>query len=185
MVDDVMIRPGQVGIVTCKLGESLPDGEFLVDGDIGSTRYKGILRKALHPGRYRINPYGYEVKVVKTQKMLSGNQEKYSGWVEIPTGYVGVVTNLSDNPLLQQKAGIQSMSCRRESIPSTAASNRWTLWKSATENRRSWSPKSWTSAATCSWTSPANRWSKQATRGSTFPRATDSISRWTSPPSGV
>lgn len=107
IVPDVVIQPGEVGVVTCKLGESLPAGEFLVDGDVGEAQFKGILRKVLAPGRYRINPYGNEVKVIKTQINKEDNQEKHSGWVNIPTGFVGVVTNLTDNPHLKQKAGIQ------------------------------------------------------------------------------
>lgn len=106
IVPDVVIESGQVGIVTCKLGDTLPRGQFLVDGDIGETNYKGILRKVLHPGRYRINPYGYEVEVVQLQTFNSGTSEKKAGWVEIPTGYVGVVTNLTDNPITGAKAGI-------------------------------------------------------------------------------
>lgn len=106
LVRDVVIKPGEVGVVTCKLGDNLPGGDFLVDGDIGDTKYKGILRKVLHPGRYRINPYGYEVETVQLQTFISGNTEKKSGWVEIPTGYVGVVTNLAGNPLTGAKAGI-------------------------------------------------------------------------------
>lgn len=108
LVDDVLIEPGQVGIVTCKLGKDLPTGQFLVDGDIGSTEYKGILRKALSPGRYRINPYGYEVKIVGTQQEQSGLQTKFSGWVDIPAGFVGVVTNLADDPATNEKQGVQS-----------------------------------------------------------------------------
>jgi len=107
LVSDFVIEPGQVGLVTCKLGKSLPAGQYLVEGDIGTTEYKGVLRKALGPGRYRINPYGYEVKVVGTEKKTDGNQTKYSGWVEIPTGYVGVITNLADNPALNQTKGVQ------------------------------------------------------------------------------
>jgi hypothetical protein len=106
IIADVVVRPGQVGIVTCKLGDNLPGGEFLVDGDIGNTKHKGILRKVLHPGRYRINDYGYEVERVELQSFESGNTEKKAGWVKIPTGYVGVVTNLSDNPATEVKAGI-------------------------------------------------------------------------------
>jgi hypothetical protein len=105
-VPDILIKPGQVGVVTCKLGDDLPAGEFLVDGDIGTSTQKGILRKVLHPGRYRINPYGYEVEVVGVQKLDNG--KKLAGWVEIPTGYVGVVTNLSDNPKTGKIAGVQS-----------------------------------------------------------------------------
>lgn len=105
-VADVLIKPGEVGVVTCKLGADLPAGEFLVDGDIGNTTQKGILRKVLHPGRYRINPYGYEVEVVGVQRFENGR--KLAGWVEIPTGYVGVVTNLANNPLTGKVAGVQS-----------------------------------------------------------------------------
>ena len=108
LIPDVVVEPGQVGIVTCKLGDNLPEGEFLVDGDIGETKFKGVLRKALGPGRYRINDYGYTVRIVETVMTPSGNQTKYSGWVEIPTGYVGVITNLSENPILGQKKGIQA-----------------------------------------------------------------------------
>lgn len=108
IVSDVVIQPGEVGVVTCKLGESLPPGEFLVDGDIETSKYKGILRKVLAPGRYRINPYGYEVKVVRNQnENIYDQKTKHSGWVEIPAGYVGVVTNLAPNPLLKQAGGIQ------------------------------------------------------------------------------
>ena len=80
-----------------------------MDGDIGDTQFKGVLRKVLGPGRYRINPYGYEVKVVKTEEIKGDQTTKYSGWVQIPTGYVGVVTNLADNPEARQRAGVQDV----------------------------------------------------------------------------
>lgn len=107
IIDDVVINTGEVGIVTCKLGDSLPNGEFLVDGDIGETLSKGVLRKVLHPGKYRIHTYAYEVKIVKTESVTNGNTTKKSGWIEIPTGSVGVVTNLSDNIKTNQVSGIQ------------------------------------------------------------------------------
>lgn len=107
IIDDIVIEPGEVGIVKCNLGEPLPSGEFLVDGEIGATDFKGTLRKALGPGRYRINTYGYSVKIVETEKHVSGKQVKYGGWVEIPTGFVGVITNLADNPITGQTKGIQ------------------------------------------------------------------------------
>jgi regulator of protease activity HflC (stomatin/prohibitin superfamily) len=106
-VEDYVITPGNVGIVTCLLGDSLPEGEFLVDGDIGETEFKGVLRKALGPGRYRINPYGYEVKIVGTQTTGGTIATKHSGWVVIDTGYVGVVTNLTGNKATGQFKGIQ------------------------------------------------------------------------------
>ena len=109
LVDDIVVEPGQLAIVTSKLGGNLPSGQFLVDGDLGETKCKGILRRTFGPGRYRINPYGYEVGTVKTeQKDVGNSQIKYSGWVHIYPGYVGVVTYLSDNLALKKKAGIQS-----------------------------------------------------------------------------
>lgn len=106
LVDDVEIAPGEVGIVTCKIGEPLPAGQYLVDGEIGNTKHQGVLRKCLAPGRYRVNPYGYEVKVIKTESAGEVTSKVY-GWVEIPAGYVGVVTNLADNPITKEKVGVQ------------------------------------------------------------------------------
>ena len=110
LVDDVVVQPGELAIVTSKLGDDLPSGQFLVDGDLGETKSKGILRRTFGPGRYRINPYGYECKIVKTEQEDAGNgQIKHSGWVHINPGYVGVVTYLTDNPGPRPKApGIQN-----------------------------------------------------------------------------
>ena len=110
IVPDVVIMPGQIGIVTSKIGDPLPRGEFLVDGDLqGDNRvnHQGILRKVFGPGRYRANPYAYEFKIVETEVSRYGEQIKMSGWVEIPTGYVGVVTMQADNPAIGIEAGIQ------------------------------------------------------------------------------
>jgi len=102
-VPDVVILPGQVGLVTSKLGEDLPADEFLVDGDLGETQHKGILRKVLSPGRYRVHPYRYEVEVVK--QPAEGDQ--HAGWVQVPTGSVGVVTNLAADPAASTQTGVQ------------------------------------------------------------------------------
>lgn len=122
LVEDQVVKPGQVAIVTSLVGKDLrdrpdsdggrkhgaaDDSQFLVDGDIGHTEYKGVLRKVYGPGRYRVNPYAYDFKIVETDIEGSGAQKKYSGWVEIKTGYVGVVTNQTDNPLTGAKKGIQ------------------------------------------------------------------------------
>ena len=107
VVPDVVILPGHVAVVTSKMGTSLPAGEFLVDGDLGSTANKGILRKVYGPGRYRVHPYAYEFKVVSTETEKVENQTKVSGWVTIPAGYVGVETYLADDPVLNKVAGIQ------------------------------------------------------------------------------
>jgi hypothetical protein len=109
IVDDVVVKPGELAIVTSKLGEDLPSGQFLVDGDLGEVKSKGILRRTFGPGRYRINSYGYEVSIVKSAQADSGNgQIKHSGWVHVYPGYVGVVTCLTDNAALGRKAGIQA-----------------------------------------------------------------------------
>ena len=76
VVPATLVPPGKVGIVTSKGGTDLPPGEFLA-----SAGQKGIWRQALGPGRYRLNPAGYEVKIVDA--------------ISIPIGYVGVVTSLS------------------------------------------------------------------------------------------
>jgi hypothetical protein len=109
LVSDVVVQPGELAIVTSKLGGDLPRGQFLVDGDLGDTKSKGILRRTFGPGRYRINSYGYDYKIVKAEHEDAGNgQIKYSGWVRIYPGYVGVVTYLSDNPALGRTTGIQN-----------------------------------------------------------------------------
>jgi regulator of protease activity HflC (stomatin/prohibitin superfamily) len=72
----IMIPPGKVGIVTSKIGTELPEGEFLAE-----PGQKGIWRRVLGPGKYRLNPVGYQVDIVDA--------------VSIPIGYVGVVTSLS------------------------------------------------------------------------------------------
>lgn len=110
LVDDVVIGPGEVAIVTSKLGDPLPVGQFLVEGGIeGPDRahHRGILRKVFGPGRYRVNPYGFEFTIVKTNVEKVGQQLKHSGWVEIPAGYVGVTTLLTDDVTQGKRAGIQ------------------------------------------------------------------------------
>lgn len=72
----INIVPGKMGIVTAKVGEDLPPGEFLA-----RPGQKGIWRTVLGPGKHRMNPFGYDVEVVDA--------------ISIPIGYVGVVTGLS------------------------------------------------------------------------------------------
>lgn len=109
IVPDVLIEPGSVGIVISRVGKQQAAGQFLVDGDIGQTEYRGTMRKLLGPGRYRINPKAYEVSVIKGEEIkATDGQEKHSGWVLIKPGYVGVVTNLTDNPLTKAVTGIQN-----------------------------------------------------------------------------
>jgi len=114
LVDDVVVEPGEIAIVTSLVGEDLPaaadagsGAQFLVDGEIGATEYKGMLRRVYGPGRYRVNPYAYDLKKIKAERVQSGTQTKFSGWVQITTGHVGVVTNQTENPVTGAKKGIQ------------------------------------------------------------------------------
>jgi len=107
LIPDVTVKPGQVAVVSSKMGDDLKNGQFLVDGDLDETTQKGILRKVFGPGTYRVNDYAYNVKVIEEETIKDGLQVKHAGWVSIPTGYVGVVTNLTDNPLTKAVAGIQ------------------------------------------------------------------------------
>ncbi|MEI8371764.1 MAG: SPFH domain-containing protein [Planctomycetota bacterium] len=112
LVPDVVVQTGEIAYLSSMLGEEGTDrkvGQFLVSGDLGQTHEKGPLRRILGPGRYRINPYAYQHTIVKTE-VVGKSQIKYSGWVEIPAGYVGVQTYLTDDPNAQPKprhAGIQ------------------------------------------------------------------------------
>lgn len=108
IVEDQVVMPGHVGIATSKMGKTLPQDQYLVDGDLGTTEYKGIMRKVFGPGRYRVNTYAYEFTQVDVVKLTNGTQTKLAGWVDIPTGYVGVVTNLTGNPEKNTVPGIQS-----------------------------------------------------------------------------
>jgi regulator of protease activity HflC (stomatin/prohibitin superfamily) len=120
IVKDEIVLPGEVAVVTSLVGKDLSsrkpaaDGashgsndQFLVDGDLGKSEYKGVLRKVYGPGQYRVNPYAFKFNKIKTDIEKNGTQAKYSGWVEINTGFVGVVTNQTDNPITGAKKGIQ------------------------------------------------------------------------------
>ncbi len=76
IVPAVRIQAGKIGIVTSKIGEELPPGEFLA-----GEKQKGIWRRVLGPGIYRLNPIGYKVDIVDAKS--------------IPIGFVGVLTSLS------------------------------------------------------------------------------------------
>lgn len=107
VVADTIVKPGEVAVVSSKMGKDLTNNAFLVDGDLDKTESKGILRQVFAPGTYRINEYAYTVEVIQEKTIQSGAQTKHAGWVSIPTGYVGVVTNLTDNIATNAVAGIQ------------------------------------------------------------------------------
>lgn len=72
----ITIAPGKIGVVTAKVGADLPQGEFLA-----TEKQKGIWRRILGPGTYRLNPFGYEITIEDA--------------IVIPIGYVGIITSLS------------------------------------------------------------------------------------------
>jgi regulator of protease activity HflC (stomatin/prohibitin superfamily) len=147
-IPDVVVDVGQLGVVTCKLGHEAPvAGDYLVEGEVGKTKARGVLRKPLGPGRYRINLYGYDVAVyndvgdvVDTVTLATAKERKPAlpvtdkpqasttapgdkgkelklakrgGWLRVPAGYVGVLTNLAPVPALGDQpampAGIQDV----------------------------------------------------------------------------
>ena len=105
VVPDLVIPPGKVGVVVSKVGKDLPKGTLLADGE----GYRGIRRKVLTPGRYRINSYAFDVAVedvdacVRPETRLKRDKGEAT---MIAPGYVGVVTNLTDDPRTGQTQGI-------------------------------------------------------------------------------
>ncbi len=90
------IPPGSVGVVTAKVGADLPAGEFLAD-----RGQKGVWHGTLGPGKYRLNPHGYEIEVIPA--------------ISIPIGYVGVITSLSGQQAPEgQFAGAGQKGIRRD-----------------------------------------------------------------------
>ena len=71
-----IVDPGKVAVVTSKIGGKLAEGEFIAE-----RGEKGIWRGVLGPGKYRMNPYGYNIEIVDA--------------ISIPIGYAGVITSLS------------------------------------------------------------------------------------------
>jgi len=77
--DQIVIKGGEVGLVIAKSGKVLAHGEFLA-----GPGEQGIQRDMLLPGTYKLNPYAFDVKIMKM--------------IEIDPGYVGVVTARSGKP---------------------------------------------------------------------------------------
>jgi regulator of protease activity HflC (stomatin/prohibitin superfamily) len=110
-VPDVVVKPGEVAVIISRMGNDPPAGQFLVDGELygpNRAKHKGTLRKVLGPGRYRINRYAFDAKIISTEQKKVGDNTKFAGWVTIPTGYVGVVTNLDKGSLAGGLGGIQA-----------------------------------------------------------------------------
>ncbi len=81
IVPAVTIPIGKVGIVTSKIGKPLSSGEIIAP----DKSYQGVWRDVLGPGTYRLNPQGYRVDIADV--------------INIPIGYVGVVTSQTGKPV--------------------------------------------------------------------------------------
>jgi len=106
LVPDTVIPPGRLGVVVSKVGKPLPPGTYLADGD----GYRGIRRRVLTPGRYRLNTYAFDVRLIDVDACVEpGTRLKRAGGdpTMIPPGYVGVVTNKTDDPTTGETQGIQ------------------------------------------------------------------------------
>jgi regulator of protease activity HflC (stomatin/prohibitin superfamily) len=105
-VPDLIVPPGKLGVVLAKFGKPLPAGTYLTD----APGYRGIRRRVLTPGRYRMNDYAYEVKLIDVDACVEPNtraRRREGDPTLIPPGYVGVVTNKIDDPRTKQVQGIQ------------------------------------------------------------------------------
>ena len=80
IVPAMTIPAGSVGVVTSKTGKELAAGEILAPDEDS----KGVWRRVLGPGTYRLNPEGYDIRVMSA--------------INIPIGYAGVVTSLTGKP---------------------------------------------------------------------------------------
>ena len=80
IVRAMTIPAGSVGVVTSKTGKELAAGEILAPDEDS----KGVWKRVLGPGTYRLNPEGYDIKVMSA--------------INIPIGYAGVVTSLTGKP---------------------------------------------------------------------------------------
>ena len=80
IVPAINIPIGKVGVVTSKVGKPLAPGEIIAP----DKSFQGIWREVLTPGVHRLNPEGYKVDIVDA--------------INIPFGYVGVVTSQTGKP---------------------------------------------------------------------------------------
>ena len=108
IVPDVLIGVNEVGVVTSKIGKNLPVGEILAN----EPGYRGTWRKVLTPGRYRMNPYAYDVKKESKTKSIEraeGLKLASGDPTLIPPGYVGVVYNKVSDERAESKStlGVQ------------------------------------------------------------------------------
>ncbi|MCZ6691015.1 MAG: SPFH domain-containing protein [Planctomycetota bacterium] len=91
----VDIPAGKIGIVNSKVGSKLPSGKILAD-----EGEKGPQRRILPPGRHRLNPHGYDIKLIDM--------------TQIEAGFVGFVTALAGEEASGPFAGDGQKGVRRD-----------------------------------------------------------------------
>ncbi len=75
------VPAGKLGVMTRLYGEELPPGKIIADNN-----QRGIMQEILRPGKYRINPYAYNVALFDA--------------INISPGHVGVVTAMTGKDVL-------------------------------------------------------------------------------------
>lgn len=83
----IEVKPDEVGVLVSKSGKPLPEGEFLA-----APGFKGIRFMPLTPGKWRLNPWAFDVKLLKA--------------TQISPGFVGCVTALSNRSLKGKKSAV-------------------------------------------------------------------------------
>jgi regulator of protease activity HflC (stomatin/prohibitin superfamily) len=91
------IPAGKLGVKVRLFGADLPDGKIIARGN----ESKGILPDVLAPGKYRINPYAYEMRIFDA--------------IQIHPGKVGVVTSLVGKDIL--KDSLPNSECNTFLVP--------------------------------------------------------------------
>lgn len=82
------IPAGKLGVLVRRFGKDLPAGRIIAEKDT-----KGVLLDFLSPGKYRVNPYAYDVLVVNA--------------TQVKPGHVGVVTSLIGKDVLTDDVGVE------------------------------------------------------------------------------
>lgn len=112
IVPDIVIKPNELGVVISRVGKPLPEGAVLAEG----PGYRGTWRRVLTPGRYRMNPFAYTVKVIGASDPFAkggpvtsavGLLRRPGDPTLIPPGYVGVVSIRIGNEATGETRGIQ------------------------------------------------------------------------------
>ncbi|NNJ71393.1 MAG: hypothetical protein HKP10_08945 [Kiritimatiellales bacterium] len=78
------VPAGKLGVMTRLFGSELPPGEI-----IAADSQRGIVQEILRPGKYRINPYAYNVALFDA--------------INIRPGHVGVMTALTGKDVLNNR----------------------------------------------------------------------------------